>query len=542
MGKSRSSNLEGLPFFSRMIKKFLTPERLCLIAIILVGAFFRLWQIESGQYFTYDQARDYLIIKKMVVDGKLTLVGPTVSIAPGFFLPPFYYYSLIPFLWLFKFHLFGPDFYTALLGIASIYLFYLLAKDFFGQIPTLVSSFAFALNPYLIQTNRHAWNPNTLVFFILFFALAGERYLFSRKKTYLFWAIFSLSWAIGLHLTAIAFVPLAVYLLYHEIKVFGLNKRVLLSFLAPLLIVFPLVAFDFRHRFPISKAALSYLTSQKQGPFFSSLLIRLTHLFFDLVKVPVTLFSGLFQVQNLTIRPSNITAFSRVSFGLTATSFDKLKLFFTILIIAFSVFAFSNYFKRFPLKAKYIAALWLMGFLVRLFFPVSSFYFYYYLILFPFLFLLFTFFIFNFYKARNSGKGKIFSISAVMIISVFSLLPGGIKSETRPESYFLPACKIIADDYLEGKEIAIVSNPADSSRWEKNGLEYRYFLETKFNLPLKDWEIKDYQRASILYLVDEGRLKDPLSLRGMEMESFEPKRVEKVWQAETGQKIYKLLK
>jgi len=95
-----------------MFRKLLRYEWFWLSIVVFLGAFLRFWKIGEWQYFTYDQARDYLIVKKAVVDHKFTLVGPTV-LAPGVYLPPFYYYSLIPFLLLFKFHLFGPDLYLA---------------------------------------------------------------------------------------------------------------------------------------------------------------------------------------------------------------------------------------------------------------------------------------------------------------------------------------------------------------------------------------------------------------------------------------------
>jgi len=54
--------------------------------------------------------------------------------------------------------------------------------------------------------------------------------------------------------------------------------------------------------------------------------------------------------------------------------------------------------------------------------------------------------------------------------------------------------------------------------------------------------VGDYQQARVLYLVDEGDLKEPLKLGGMEMEAFAPKKIDKVWQVGTGQKIYKMTK
>jgi 4-amino-4-deoxy-L-arabinose transferase-like glycosyltransferase len=513
--------------------EILKKECFWLTLILVLGAFLRLWQIEAWQYLTYDQARDFLIIKKMMVDGKLTLVGPTLSIAPGFFLPPFYYYSLIPFLWLFHFRIVGPDVYTALFGIASIYVFYLLARDLFGKFPALISSFVFALNPYLIHTARHAWNPNTLPFFLLLFALSVERYLLAKKTNYLWLAIFSLSWAIGLHLTAIAFLPMAGLLVYKTIKEKGLLTKQSFSFLSPLIIGLPLVAFDLRHRFPITRAGLAYLFAQKGGELF---LLRILEMFFDFLKAPVVLISGLFQDQNLTIRPSNISPFSQVSLFSRLELFEGFKLVLAGALVLFCAWAFFKFYQKNSLQGKLIVSLLSLGFLPRLFFPVSSFYFYYYLVLSPFIFLGIAALVVYLQEKKALG----FSL-AILVFAVLSLLPRGIFWETHSTNYFLPACEIIANGAGQ-KPVAIVASVSDLSRWEKNGLEYRYFLETKYKLPLQGWDIKDYSEAEVLYFIDEKGTEDPLNFGGMEMESFAPKKIVDFWEVKTGQKVYKLIR
>lgn len=124
--------------------------------------------------------------------------------------------------------------------------------------------------------------------------------------------------------------------------------------------------------------------------------------------------------------------------------------------------------------------------------------------------------------------------------SVLALYPQGIYFKEKNQNYFLPACQVIADDFPSGESVVLAGNVGDQTRWEKNGLEYRYFLEAVYKLPLKGWEENDYRASRVLYLIDEGNLPDPLKFRGMEMETFGPKKIEKVWQVATGQKIYKM--
>jgi len=522
----------------KIIKELLKNERFWLILTLLIGIILRFWKIDTRSYLSYDQSRDFIIIKRIIVDHKLTLVGPTVSIAPGFYLPPFYYYSLAPFLYLFKFHIVGPDIYTAMFGVASIYLFYALVRKLFGVVPALISTFSFAVNPYLVQASRHAWNPNTIIFYILLFILASYKYKFEGKRKYLLLASFSLSWAIGLHLTAVVFVPVIIYLFIIELKKNGLNKIPLLSLLSFSTVFVPLFLFDLRHNFPILKAGLFFLRGQRSESFFHVYFQRLQLLFTDLVKVPIVLLTGLFQSQNLTVRPSNITNFGEINILQNLSAFGLIKIVFSLITLLAIVFCLFNLRKTNIKVALYICLLFFLGNLIRLLFPPNYFFFYYYLSLFPVIFLLLSLAIFVLFQ-RKKILGEIFC-SVVILLSIFSLFPKGIQAEVKSEDYFLPACEIIAKDYNPKTKIVIANNLADKTRWEHNGLEYRYFLESIYKIQLGDWETNDYINADILYFIDEGDLKDPLSFGGMEVEAFKPTKIEKTWKVETGQKIYKM--
>lgn len=522
----------------KKIKYLLHNEYFWLGLILALGAFLRLWQIEPLQYFTYDQARDYLIIKKMIVDGKFTLVGPTV-LTPGVFLPPFYYYSLIPFLWLFNFRLIGPDLYTAFLGIGAILVFYLLVKDLFGKNSALLSSLIFSANPYLIQVSRHAWNPNTIYFYTLLFALAFERYILKKRNIYLVVAAFCFSWTLNLHYTVSAFIPLLSFLYFRELKTNKLSKYFLISAAVFVLFVSPIFLFEIRHNFPNTKGVLNFLIKQDaRGNPQSFVVSKLKPMIFDYLKMPLILISGIHQNMNLTVNPSHILLFDKVdiqkNFGYAVPAF---KLTIAVLVVAGTIILlFLNGKKDCKKSLVIILGFIFCGFTIRLIFPPTSFYFYHYTFLLPFIFLLIAF---TLKKIQNISL-KLAVLTAA-ILSVLPMLDFSLKNEVKNEAYFLPACEIIASDSGDGL-IAIAASIADNSRWEKNGLEYRYFLETKYKLPLKGWDIGDYKEAEVLYFIDEKGTEDPLTFGGMEMESFAPEKIVDFWEVKTGQKIYKLAK
>ncbi|EKD67760.1 MAG: hypothetical protein ACD_48C00233G0002, partial [uncultured bacterium] len=78
------------------IKKIL--PFLPILVILVLAAYLRLYRIADYMTFLGDEGRDVLIVKRMIVDHKFTLLGPTASVG-GFFMGPIYYYFMLPFLW-----------------------------------------------------------------------------------------------------------------------------------------------------------------------------------------------------------------------------------------------------------------------------------------------------------------------------------------------------------------------------------------------------------------------------------------------------------
>lgn len=518
------------------LQKVLTSEWFWLGLILTAGVFLRFWQLQNWQFFTYDQARDYLIIKRLILDHKLTLVGPTV-LAPGVYLPPFYYYSLVPFLYLFNYHLLGPDVYTALLGISAIFFFYLLVKDLFGYKTALLSTGLFSLNPYLIHASRHAWNPNTIYFFTILFAFSFLRYLFKGNSNYLQLAAFSISWALNLHYTVIVFIPLLWYLFFLELKSKKISRQFVFSLLIFVFFISPIFVFELRHNFPNLKGVLSFVANSNNQTKTSFFMVeRLPVMLGDLVKMPITLLTGLDQSLNLTVNPSHIVLYNETKFlsnyGVLFFARAIIGLFFVCLAC---FFAFRGIGRR---GYKLVLTFLVFGFLLRIVFPLKSFYFYHYTFLFPFVFLLISIL---FDQLAGIKNGYLYSILLLSVVTFLSLYPGGLKNEIKTEKFFLPACRIVANDYSANR-ISVTSNLKDPARWDHNALEYRYFLETVYHLNLGNWEAIDYKNSDILYLIDEGDLTDPLKMGGMEIEAFYPRKIVQKWITEDGKKIYKMTK
>lgn len=237
-----------------------------LFLILAVAAYVRLWQISDYMTFLGDEGRDVLVVKRMIVDHKWTLLGPTASVG-GFFLGPIYYYFMLPFLWLWRLDPTGPAVMVALFGIATVYVVYRIGRDFFSENVGLSAAALYALSPVVIAFSRSSWNPNVVQFFsalLVYFLWRAERE--AKKKYFIFIGI---ALGIGLQLHYLfSFLGVVTLIWFFIIK----NKRPLgksigLTSAGFLIGYAPFLLFELRHGFPNTITLLRFLSEGKETGF-----------------------------------------------------------------------------------------------------------------------------------------------------------------------------------------------------------------------------------------------------------------------------------
>lgn len=238
-------------------------------AILLLAAYFRLHNISGYMTFLGDEGRDVLVVKRMIVDHKPTLLGPTASVG-GFFLGPIYYYFMAPFLWLWRLDPTGPAVMVALFGIATVFLIYRFGKELFGPVAGLTAAFLYALSPLVIAYSRSSWNPNLVPFFstLLFYLL--YRVVAHGQWRLLFVIGFIFGIGLQLHyLFTFLFVVAGLWFL-----LFGREKKYLPYFAAGLagfvLGYAPFLLFEFRHGFPNTRSIIQFFLAGNETGFTPS--------------------------------------------------------------------------------------------------------------------------------------------------------------------------------------------------------------------------------------------------------------------------------
>ena len=244
-------------------------EIFVLSLILILSAFLRLHRIEDFMVFLGDEGRDALVVKRMIVDKKFTLLGPQASVG-GMFLGPIYYYFMAPFLWAFRLNPVGPAVMVALFGIATVFLIWWVGREFFGSFGGLVSSLLYAVSPVVIIYSRSSWNPNILPFFSLLTIYFLTK-SFSNKR-FLFLTGASLGIALQLHYLAsfLFFIIFATLLLFEKRKISHWSLIISHCLLGFLLTFSPFILFELRHHFPNTRALVQFLTAGKEVSFKGS--------------------------------------------------------------------------------------------------------------------------------------------------------------------------------------------------------------------------------------------------------------------------------
>jgi len=533
--------------------KFIKKDRvevIALAAIVLLAIFLRFYHINELHFFTYDQARDDLIVKRILVDHKFTLLGPQSSMR-GVYLPPFYYYTLVPVLWLSQLNPVGVDVYTAFIGVLTVILIWYMVREFFGKIPGLMVGALYATSPLIVELSHRAWNPNTQPFFVLLTLFFLYRLFKTKKESYLILTSLAFGYAVNLHYGALCLMPLWLFAFIWSWLKLKRRKLILISALVLFLFGAPLILFDLRHQFMLTKNIHTHFftgerVSLSPYKFFEPMVASVFELFVALLsgaflktaEVPFE-FWGKFK-SVLDFAPVSIIAHKPLLVRYQWWGVGLLIGIASSLLLAYAGFFRAK--KRSKSKPNIlilnllVAAILASALISR--FYIGKFYFFYYLFIFPLPFLFLGFF-FWFLWQRNWTKWLIVLIFIGMLW--FNLTQALIfEKPERTIEDIKKAAQVIAEDVDESKTFNIAANYRSPDRWDHNAVDYRYFVEAYYGKRALDWQPADYEKAEVLYVVAEGKIPDPVNVPIMEIYTFRPKMIIKTWELPKGVIIYKL--
>lgn len=436
------------------------------IRLILTGVLFFIlsaiytYKLNTSFSVNVDFGRDIFEMQK-IINGNLTLIGPMLSI--GIFASPLYFYFFAPILVLFHQSPIFIVYANAILySFALAVLFYLLSKK-----QSLINSALFVLATALLsQTIYMARYPgNVLSFtpFLLFIVCFPFFGLKTSRKNMLILGVLSFI-SLSFHpISIIGIVPLAVWLIFCNRKnISGL----IFYFVSTALFIFPLLLFELRHNFQLSKNFTLHRS-----------------------------LDNLLPTDNILFLKEIIT-----------NNFSP----YILIAVLISLAIFVRYFKKYSIYEK-ITLSWsiVSFFLLVLIIPKyeGS-----YLI--PFNVILLTMLYISFSKTKISSL--LISITLLLIITKFPIAL--YQKSTRPISNYENVAKYISDNFqhLKNSNFNIIQ-ASDPGLQTPVGHEYRFFLRKYGLISLPD---TNYKEASTLIIFSGIGELDISKIDNWEMNQF----------------------
>lgn len=203
--------------------KFFNKSFFILGFILLIAAFLRLYRIDVLMRFIWDEGRDMLAIRNIVINRDLTLFGPFNEIAGHKdFFGVFHYYLMLPSFWLANFDPVGPAIFTALLGVIAIGLTYYWLRGWLDEKSALTICALLAVSPVVARFDQWPWNPNSVEFFAIIYLIALQKFQKQKLKLHKYFFIGVAGLFLGLlfqlHYFTIALVAPALFILLRQYK------------------------------------------------------------------------------------------------------------------------------------------------------------------------------------------------------------------------------------------------------------------------------------------------------------------------------------
>jgi len=279
----------------------LFKEHRIFFIILLVGIFLRSYKPLAWFAYQHDQDVASWIIKDILVNKHLRLIGQETN-SQGVFIGPIFYYLQIPFYLLTNMDPKGTILLPILISVFSIFSFYFVFTKMFGKKVGVIASLIYAVSAQVVFTEREVAPTMPLMLWSVWYfytvyllyeaprayargffsaqlhskscsadfkklSSLGSRPRFSafadkgKSKAYIFLGfLLGLIWNINFSLATLFLVAIMAQIFSR--KKFEL-KNLALGVLVLIITLSPFIVFEFKHDFIQTKAIASSLTTDK---------------------------------------------------------------------------------------------------------------------------------------------------------------------------------------------------------------------------------------------------------------------------------------
>ena len=242
----------------KVIKFF--QENKFLIMILVIGVLLRSFKPLQLFMYSHDQDLAGWVIKDILVNKHLRLIGQETT-SQGVFIGPLFYYLQIPFYLLTNMDPSGTILLVTLLGIFTIFSFYFCFSKIFDKKVGLIAAFIYSVCLYFVFTDREIAPTMPVHLWTVWFLYSIWMILIGKSKAYILLGLLvGVIWNFNLALAII--VPLVLVAQVRSKTKIGL-KNVVIGAAVFLITMSPFFAFEARHSFRQTKAIVYSLVSSK---------------------------------------------------------------------------------------------------------------------------------------------------------------------------------------------------------------------------------------------------------------------------------------
>lgn len=240
-----------------------------LVAVLVIGAFFRIYRIDQYMTFLGDEGRDVIIVRRIFTELHPPLIGPGTSVG-GMYLGPLYYYMMAIPLLVAGFSPVGPSVMVALLGVATIAFVWWVGRNWFGKWAGIIAAVLYSISPTTIIFSHSSWNPNIMPFFAILSVYSVWKVWIKRKFNWLIVLGISLAFVLQSHYLGLLIIPTIFifwFLTFRDLskkKDSGpFIKKSVIGLASFFVLMSPLLIFDIRHDFMNTKAIYKFFVERR---------------------------------------------------------------------------------------------------------------------------------------------------------------------------------------------------------------------------------------------------------------------------------------
>lgn len=253
----------------KISKTLLGPTLLFVFSLVL-----RLYKLKENLFFGPEQGIDFLAVKSIVLDHRITLIGSTTDVG-GVFHGPAYYYFLSILFAITKGNPLYVEVVFVILNALGIFLIYQLGKEIINRRVGIIAALIYSVSFGAIVYSHWLMNPPLAILTAGLFILFMQRYLKGSDRDLILAAVFfGLTAQIAfLNIFFMSFLTLVLIIFnFKRFKTTNFLYLIGSLFLAGFITFGTYILFDIRHQFLITKAITNLATGKKgyHQPFLSS--------------------------------------------------------------------------------------------------------------------------------------------------------------------------------------------------------------------------------------------------------------------------------